>query len=509
MLQTKEVKVKLGPSNIKYYENKNYEIPRTSISKGRECVKRGTELKVEVEDLPDGSFESVCIECDGCGKILSTVRWCNYLRYVKDDGKYYCSNCAKSGFKEPTSFEEWCFNNLPKNEADKLLLRWDNDLNIDKLGVVLTPKNVSYRSMGIDSKGFWFKCLDHPEHGSEQKRISGFTGNHGSITCNQCNTIAVTHPHLIKYFINKDDSLKYSIFTKVVIPMRCPECGFEKDTPTTNLNRSGFVCAQCSDGVSYPEKFLSSFLKQVNIIFKHQLSKVIFKWCDKYKYDFYITKLDIIIETHGIQHYEECTGWGNKNSLSDIQEIDTKKELLANKNGKKYIPIDCRYSELEWIKNSIMDSELPIIFNFVKDDIDWLKCHEYSCKSLVKAVCDLWNSGINNVTKIAEKIDLERTTIVKYLKQGVNLGWCNYDSKIEEKKRIIATRERFSKKVICLNTNEVFESQKEASEKYNMKSSRGISACCSKNDTHTSCGKHPVTGEKLIWMDYNEFLKLN
>ena len=53
-----------------------------------------------------------------------------------------------------------------------------------------------------------------------------------------------------------------------------------------------------------------------------------------------------------------------------------------------------------------------------------------------------------------------------------------------------------SKSVICITTNEVFLTVHDACEKYNINSSALIRVCENKR---VSCGKHPVTGKKLIW----------
>jgi len=53
-----------------------------------------------------------------------------------------------------------------------------------------------------------------------------------------------------------------------------------------------------------------------------------------------------------------------------------------------------------------------------------------------------------------------------------------------------------AKKAICITTGETFDCIKEAGEKYDVCSS-DISKCCT--GKRKSAGKHPVTGEKLVW----------
>lgn len=307
----------------------------------------------------------------------------------------------------------------------------------------------------------------------------------------------------MKYLKYNEDGIRYTKGTRIKIPMICPNnCGYEKEMRIGDLIRDGFGCPNCSSGY-YTEKFVFSVLKSLDKNFKTQLNKKDFKWCEKYKYDNYIYSHNCIIETHGRQHFEEVKCW--KMDLDNIQKNDKQKERLARRNGiDNYIVLDCRKSELEWIKNNIMGSELPELLNFKESDIDWLKCEEFSLRNLVKAVCDEWMKGNKNVAKIAEILKIGETTVRRYLKRGAKLEWCNYDSKAESKKHFIYVGERESKKVICINTNEIFKSQAEAERKYNIHN--GISRCCLKKQK--SAGKHPETGERLIWMFYDEAIKI-
>jgi len=479
MLITKTVKMKWHPNNKNLYESKGY-----IFTKWKE------EFEVKVEDLTDGSSSVfVDIECDGCEKLLENIRWQSYKWYVKEDGKYYCRKCSTSLFNKNSlkkikgkSFYQWCYDNLSKELADYILSRWDYELNIDINGNKLTPINISYGSKGLNNKGYWFKCLDNVEHESEQKNLNNFTRdceNTGNINCKQCEASPFPQRHLIK----KDK------LGKEVIYVVCPNCGYEKETIISNLGSNRFHCPRCSDGLPYPEKFLFSFLEQLlNKSFQKQLTKTTFKWCNKYKYDNYIENINCIIETHGLQHYRENTNWIM--SLSEIQENDFDKEWLARLNKiKNYIILDCRKSELEWIKNSIMKSRLPILLGFKEEDIDWIECDRYALLSIVKEVCDLWSRGIKNTSKIANKLKLNISTVIKYLKRGVKQGWCDYINV-------------HNKKVICLTTGEVFDIIS-ATEKYNIKSV-SISANCRRENKYA--GIHPETGNNLVWMYYDKYL---
>lgn len=274
------------------------------------------------------------------------------------------------------------------------------------------------------------------------------------------------------------------------------------------LNRAGFGCNACSDGISYPEKFVICLLNQLKIKFIPQLSIKYFSWCDKYRYDIYINSINGIIEIHGIQHYEDINGsWG---TLEEIKNNDLIKEQLAKQNYiNNYLILDCRQSDIDWIRNSIMTSILPFLLKFNESDVDWLKCHEYACNSLVKEVCDLWNQGLTT-TEIGDKVGLFNGTISDYLKKGRKLGWCDYTIKQSRQRANSKTQKSRLKKlpqIICLNTLEIFKNIHIASKKYNV-NSQSINYVCQNKKYCKSAGKHPITGEKLVWMYYKNYIKL-
>lgn len=60
-----------------------------------------------------------------------------------------------------------------------------------------------------------------------------------------------------------------------------------------------------------------------------------------------------------------------------------------------------------------------------------------------------------------------------------------------------------SKRVICLETNEIFDTISKAKAWSN---ASAIGQCCLGNVKYS--GKHPETGEKLHWMYYEDYIKL-
>lgn len=250
------------------------------------------------------------------------------------------------------------------------------------------------------------------------------------ITVAGINDIPTVASWMIAYFVNGEDEAKrYSPASNKRVRMQCPICLERKDNGIINtLYYYKSMSCGCKDGISYPEKFIGELLKQLHINFIRQVNRNDGWFIEehiKYRYDFGIQKQNMVIETHGIQHYEENNGWGK--CLHDIQLNDKNKEEYAKEKGiKNYIILDCRYSDQSWIKHSVMTSELPNLLNFEEKDIDWVECERAACRSLVKEVADLKNDNPAITTdEICEKLNLGKSTVVKYIKQAKNANLLN------------------------------------------------------------------------------------
>ena len=320
----------------------------------------------------------------------------------------------------------------------------------------------------------------------------------GNCKCPKCNNIrfplSESNPELIQYLNNDDDKYGERPRLKDVLEWKCPLCGHIQKRELRTVLYNGFKCEACSDGFSKPEKFMRSFLIQLGINFETQK---IFDWSDGRKYDFYFD--GIICETHGLQHYEHSFQYKTARSLDDEIENDKYKKLLAKSNGfsdDTYIIIDCRRSEKEWIKNSIINSNLSKKYDISK--IDWDSCEKDSLSSLCIQVCKLWNQGYDT-SEIKKILNLSHKTsvVTRYLNIGTELGICNYDSSESRKHASQHT-------VVCLNNHKIFNSIADAENYYHIKN---ISYCCT--GTIKTAGKDPITGESLIWRYYEDYIQLS
>lgn len=290
-------------------------------------------------------------------------------------------------------------------------------------------EQIRYGNLKYKVKGYKIKCLIDGYIGqiSETSLLKGV----GCPVCSNnlvikgINDITTTNPELIKYFNNEKEACLYSYGSKVELKFKCPECGYVKEMAITTLSHNGFNCNKCGDGIPYPEKFMFNVLEQLNVEFYAQKH---FSWSRRKIYDFYLPYYSCIIETHGLQHYKN-TGGVYKTYQREIENDEIKLSLALENNISNYVVLDCRKSESEYIKESILNSELNKLFNL--ENINWDECHKSAIKSNVIKACQIWNDGTHNVKIIAEILKLNPATIRTYLKQATNLGWCNYDGKKE------------------------------------------------------------------------------
>jgi predicted RNA-binding Zn-ribbon protein involved in translation (DUF1610 family) len=328
------------------------------------------------------------------------------------------------------------------------------------------------------------KCSNHKagfKHG----------GNSTSITIG-LNDLWTTAPEFAKLLNNLSDGYRVGKTSRKSVEWKCPNCGHIQTRKVHSVTHNGLYCEMCNDGFSKPEKFMRSVLLQLGINFQMQKR---FKWASNKKYDFYFD--EIICEVHGLQHYEhgfQCVG---ARSLEEEKQNDILKEKLAKENDftdKTYVVIDARYTDKEWIKNSIINSALSQKYDL--SIIDWDKCEKDCLTSIMMQIYDLWNKGYTT-SEIKNELNLSKktTTVSKYLKICNDLGLCNYDP--TESKRSSSRH-----KVVCLNTGEIFNSIVDAENHYNI---QNISGCCI--GQIKSAGKHPITKEKLKWIYYEDYLK--
>ncbi len=305
------------------------------------------------------------------------------------------------------------------------------------------------------------------------------------------NDMWATNPEICELLDNPDDGYKYVFGTNKKVSFRCPSCGGIRHAKPVSILHNKY-CSRCRDSISYPEKFMIALLNQTGIPYEYQFTKVNQEWCGKYKYDFYLEYRGdkIIIETNGVQHYKKGFSTIGGQSVEEVQLNDATKKKLAEKYINKYIVVDCRKSEYDYITKQIVNSELNEIFDLTK--IDFKKCHEFAIDSLIVATCEEYRKGLS-FESIMSKYKISYGGLRHYLLEGNVIGLCEYNPTINK-------LECNANKVICLDTKQEYRSVIEAQRQTNV----------SETSITESCKQHRILNTPTIykrWMYYEEYLQ--
>jgi hypothetical protein len=246
--------------------NKNY-----YIAKGYSFTNIGDEFRVDIKDISKGSHIQIDIECDGCGKELKNIPWKNYLKHVKNDGRYYCKKCSanlfgkekcrKTKLKKSKSFEQWCIENNYKDILD----RWDYELNDCK------PNEIAY---SVNKKKYYFKC-PRGLHKSELKNLNNFTNKLHGMDCKACNSFAqwgidnLDEDFLVKYWDyekNTVDPWEISYGSdKTIIYIKCQIKNYHGSYKTfpSNFTIQNNRCSYCANRKIHPLDSLGTLYPEV------------------------------------------------------------------------------------------------------------------------------------------------------------------------------------------------------------------------------------------------------
>lgn len=188
------------------------------------------------------------------------------------------------------------------------------------------------------------------------------------------NDIATLSPWMVEFLVNKDDAKLYMPNSNQKVETMCPLCGVKKEMYLCHLHEKGRVTCKCTQNMSSPEIFMTNVLDQLGITYNYNATHLVLPWAERFRFDFYFifNEESYIIETHGMQHYRENAHW--RVSLKSQKDSDRRKQLLAEKYIDHYIILDCRYSRLSYLKNAVLNSQLPHLLHFDEESINWELC---------------------------------------------------------------------------------------------------------------------------------------
>lgn len=246
----------------------------------------------------------------------------------------------------------------------------------------------------------------------------------GCLICNKAkvvtgyNDIATTNPEYLDMIVDKNYAYANSVHSHEKTLFKCPICKSEFTTTMSSVYYQGLSCPACSDGFSYPNKLMYNLLKNCNIDFIREFSS---DWTCKKRYDFCIPSLNILIEMDG--------GLGHGNNVikssgltkEDTLEIDVYKDLLARENGYNVIRIDCLYSDIDYIKDNIIKSDLTKYIDL--SNIPWKDIDITSRTTYILPISNMVNKDYT-VKEIAKFLQICDATVKKYALIGMKYGLC-------------------------------------------------------------------------------------
>lgn len=357
-------------------------------------------------------------------KILNKITIKKKSRDKYYDIKGYTVECISCGFisdKIQSNITSYKCGNCVKNK--KLTIE-----DINKRINIINPKlKIISKEYINNSTNLVFKC--DRDHIFESTWGNINNGTSCPICLNKklstgFNDVATTHPHLVEFFKNIEDSKTTTYSSSKKFNFKCPDCGNIKRYKMNTLYGKGFRCERCGDGISICNKYMYSVLENLNVEFDCEFAP---DWClfyniyngncSKGKYDFVIEDYKIIIEVDGDFHRID-----NKMNGQTVEESvyrDNMKDDLARNNGYNVI----RISTEDSFKENILNSKLIKYFDFSK--INWNECEIFSYKSKIKMAAELFDK-YDDTDIISKILKISVGTCRRYLNIARNFNMCNY-----------------------------------------------------------------------------------
>jgi hypothetical protein len=294
--------------------------------------------------------------------------------------------------------------------------------------------------------------------------------------------IPIKYPYLLKYFKNGfQEAKEYASGSNYKHELHCVNCGFEKQMIISNFTKQGFTCPNCSSNISFPERFTSSLLDEMGFDYETQKRFESRKW----RFDFYVPYLELVIEVHGIQHFKSV--WNTKDEI--IRNDNVKRKFIKFELGLNYAAIDISVSEPYYAWGMLEQNDfLEPYMRDVNYDKVVERCNDLMLSKDHKSIIRDYKRGMRLI-ELSIKYETNRTTLKKrLLRNGIYK---------------IGKIKGSSRAVICITTDEQFESITQAGIEFNL-CKESIIMCC--QGKRKSAGRTP-DGRKRVWMYLEEYEK--
>lgn len=312
-------------------------------------------------------------------------------------------------------------------------------IKFSKTEYVVKDRRIVVCKQGWKRKEYLCKCI---KCGAEiwkgepylKNCIRGTTKINGCGVCTNkivvtgINDVATTHPHIVHFFKNPEEAKHINAASREKRVFICPFCGFEKKTCVEYIvSKNRLSCNRCSDNISYPNKFALSVLTQLKV--ENLEVEYAPKWANGYRYDFsfWYKGIHYLLEMDGGFHFRGRFGRTDK----EVKDRDLLKNKYAETNGCLLIRINCEKSDIDYIKNNMLESVLSKIFDF--SIVNWEKVKKDCTNNLLYDICTYYNTHKNaSLKELSTYFSVCSHTIRAYLKRGGSIGIIDYNTLLEE-----------------------------------------------------------------------------
>lgn len=122
----------------------------------------------------------------------------------------------------------------------------------------------------------------------------------------------------------------------------CLECGYEWNTKPNYIIHMDCGCPECAS--SKGEKIIKEYLDELNLLYIKE--KCIEINGLKYRFDFFLEEIKLVIEFDGIQHFVSRDFFGGEDYLKKVRDSDRIKSDWCKKNNYKLIRISYKQLKL-------------------------------------------------------------------------------------------------------------------------------------------------------------------